>query len=349
MASCSCPIKGMDGKFVGCITVDIMMTTLQEELNAVEVGESGSIWLTSNEGVYVYHPAIEDASQKGMTLADSTEMSEYVNSILSNETGTGSFTWEGDARNLYWGTTKHAGWKVGLTMKHAEVVAPVTRMTRVSVIISVVAMIITAALIIWQANGIAKAMSTVSTFASELAKGNFTVKPLRIKRKDEIGDMALSLNDMYKNNSGVIRNIGIGSTKVNTSSGSLSETSTDLLARFEEISAAMTRVNDAMTNTGAATEQVSASANEVNASVQRLADETRKTKEEAVAIEKKAQKIEKESRESSHHAMTIADQRGEELRVASEQAEDFANMLDGEMGMEAFIEKYGTEIDKKPE
>lgn len=321
MASCSCPIITSEGKFIGCITVDIMMTALQEKIAAVKVGNTGTLFLTSANGVYVYHPGVADASEKGMTLADSTEMSEYVNSILSQPTGEGTFTFEKKERNLYWATTEHAGWKVGLTMEHAEVVAPVTKMTRISVILSVVAMIVTAALIIWQATGIAKAMSTVSAFAGELAKGNFTIQPLHINRKDEIGDMAMSLNDMYKNNSGVIRNIGVGSTKVNDSSGSLSETSTDLLARFEEISAAMQRVNDAMTNTGAATEQVSASANEVNASVQRLADETRKTKEEAVAIEKKAAKIEKNSRESSQHAMSIADQRSEELRLASEQAE----------------------------
>ncbi len=321
MASCSCPIKGKDGKFVGCITVDIMMTTLQDVMSAVSVGDSGSIFLTSADGVYVYHPAVADASAKGMTLADSTEMSDYTNSILSSSSGSGTFKWEGKERNLYWGTTAHAGWKVGLTMEHAEIVAPVTRMTRTSVMASILAMLITGAIIFWQANSIANAMSEVSTFARELAKGNFTVRPLRISRKDEIGDMATSLNEMYKNNSGVIRNIGIGSTKVNHSSGTLSGTATTLSERFQEIASAMEKVNDAMTNTGAATEQVSASANEVNASVQRLADETRKTKEEAVAIEKKAKKIERESRESSQNAMAIADQRGEELRVASEQAQ----------------------------
>ncbi len=321
MASCSCPIKGSDGTFVGCITVDIMMTTLQEVMAAVSVGETGSVWLTSADGTYVYHPAVEDASAKGMTLADSTELSDYTNSILTNASGEGMFKWEGVDRNLYWGTTAHAGWKVGLTMQHSEIIAPVTRMTRTSVIASILAMLITGAIIFWQANSIANAMSAVSTFARELAKGNFTVRPLRISRTDEIGDMATSLNEMYKNNSGVIRNIGVGSTKVNSSSGSLSGTATDLSSRFQEIASAMEKVNDAMTNTGAATEQVSASANEVNASVQRLADETRKTKEEAVAIEKKAKKIERESRESSQRAMSIAEQRGEELRVASEQAE----------------------------
>ncbi len=321
MASCSCPIKDGSGKFVGCITVDIMMTTLQDVMAAVSVGESGTVFLTSADGTYVYHPAVSDASAQGMVLADSTELGEYTNAILTNSSGTGTFKFEGVDRNLYWGTTPHAGWKVGLTMEHAEIVAPVTRMTRMSVIASVLAMLITGFIIFWQANSIANAMSAVSSFAGELAKGNFTVRPLRISRNDEIGDMALSLNEMYKSNSGVIRNIGIGSTKVNDSSGSLSGTATDLSSRFQEIASAMEKVNDAMTNTGAATEQVSASANEVNASVQRLADETRKTKEEAVAIEKKAKKIERDSRESSQHAMAIAEQRGEELRVASEQAE----------------------------
>ncbi len=320
MASCSSPILE-NGKFIGCITVDLMLSSIQEEFSSIKVGENGSVWFVDTAGSYIYHPTDAEAVQKGMKLSDSTEMSAYTAQIMAEETGSGAFRYEGDTRDLYWGTLASTGWKMGLTMPESEINAPVRKMNTVSIIILVVAIAVSTILIIIQVSNMAKAVNLVRAFASSLAQGDFTIGRLPAKRKDELGEMARSLNVMFDNNSNVIRNIGTGSGKVNVSSNELSGKANDLTNRFEEISVAMEKVNDAMTNTGAATEQVSASANEVNDSVRMLAEETAETKREAIAIEQKAQQIVKESREANDLAISIARQRGEELNRAAEQAE----------------------------
>ena len=320
MASCSAPILDNKGWFLGCVTVDLQLSNIQAQLASATIGESGSLWLIDSVGGYIYHPAYENASKDGMTIDNSTEMGSYVSKIKSSDMGNGEFRWDGVTRMLYWDTVETVGWKMGLTIEKSEVLADINHMRVLSVIICLVAMLICAGIIIWQASGIASVVGTVQHFAESLAEGDFTIAPLKIRRKDEIGAMSKSLNTMYKNNADVIRNIGEGSGRVSVSSNKLSETSTDLLARFEEVSASMARVNDAMTSTGAATEQVSASANEVNESVERLSAETAKTKEEVIAIRKKAREIEKEGKESSEDAMRISKERGKELEAAAEQA-----------------------------
>ena len=320
MASCSAPILS-GKKFIGCITVDLMLSSIQEEFANIKVGEGGSVWFADSSGGYIYHPAVEDAIQNGMNLSDSEELSAYVSRIMSEDTGTGAFKWEGDTRDLYWTTLDSTGWKMGLTIPQSEINAPIRRIITVSIIIVIAAIIITTVMIVTQVSDMAKAVNLVRGFASSLAEGDFTIDRLPAKRKDEIGEMARSLNVMFDNNSNVIRNIGTGSGKVNVSSNELSGKATDLTNRFEEIATAMEKVNDAMTNTGAATEQVSASANEVNDSVRKLAEETAETKREAVAIEQKALQIEKESRAANDTAISIAKLRGEELHRAAQQAE----------------------------
>lgn len=320
MASCSAPIL-KDGEFLGCVTVDLLLSNVQSEIAEIAVGKTGTVWFCDTDGNYIYHPADADAMKNGMNLSDSSELSEYTSGILSDDTGEGSFKWEKKTRRLYWDSLTTTGWKMGLTIEEAEINSAIKNMNMISIIVCVLAVIISTTLIVWQASGIANVMNRVRAFASELAAGNFTIDKLSINRKDEIGEMAKSLNTMYENNSGVIQNIGVGSGKVNTSSGQLSETATDLTSRFEEITANMERVNDAMSNTGAATEQVSASANEVNESVQRLAEETARTKEEAVSIEERAAEIEKDGREANAYAIRIAKERGEELTEAAAQAE----------------------------
>lgn len=320
MASCSSPIL-KDGEYMGCVTVDLLLSSVQAEIEEITVGKTGTVWFADSDGNYIYHPADADAMKNGMNLSDSSELSEYTSKILSDATGEGTFKWEKKTRRLYWDSLNTTGWKMGLTIEEDEIDEAVKNMNLISIVVLLLAVIISTTLIVWQASGIANVMNKVRAFAGELADGNFTIDKLAIKRKDEIGEMAKSLNMMYENNSGVIQNIGVGSGKVNSSSGQLSETATDLTSRFQEITANMERVNDAMSNTGAATEQVSASANEVNESVQRLAEETAKTKEEAVAIEERAADIEKDGREANAYAIRIAKERGEELTEAAKQAE----------------------------
>ncbi len=167
---------------------------------------------------------------------------------------------------------------------------------------------------------IAKPIILVEKFAKTLASGDFTTDSLKVSRKDEIGAMSASLNEMFENNLTMIQSIGAGSDHVSESSAQLSENSKELKQKFEQVAAAMERVNDAMTSTGAATEEVAASANEVNNSVEKLAKETDTTKEEVIQITKKAAEIEKEGRESSERAIAIAEQRSRELEEAAQAA-----------------------------
>ena len=214
----------------------------------------------------------------------------------------------------------NTNWVIVVFTDYATVIRPYTNALRVSLIILIIAAALVIVFGLMFAQSLAKPIIRVKEFAGTLASGDFTTEPLVINRNDELGQMSDSLNDMYSNNADVIRNIGVGSSKVSDSSQVLAETSDTLLQRFSEVVDSMQRVNDAMTSTGAATQEVSASANEVNESVERLAEETRTTKQEVVAISKKAAEIEKEGRDSSEHAIMIAEQRGRELEEATEAA-----------------------------
>ncbi len=321
MASCTAPIMDRQGTFLGCVTIDLMLTSINENLSGIKIGDTGTVWLIDSSGNYVYHPAFENVAQDGMNISASSELGQYITKIQNEDTGSGDFTWENKKRLLYWQNVPNSTWKMGLTIEENEILKSVNEMITISIIISILAVIICTLVIVLQAIGIAKVINKVKDFATTLASGDFTVKKLEVKRNDEIGIMANALNNMYENNSDVIKNIGDGSNKVALSSNTLSETSNDLLRRFEEIKEAVNKVNDAMTSTGAATQEVSASANEVNNSVEKLAEETLKTKQEVVAIKEKAADIERKGEESSKNALRISQQRGKEVEEAAQRAQ----------------------------
>ena len=320
MASCSAPIYDGD-TYIGCITCDLTLESIEESMAGIKIGKTGIIILTSSDGTYIYNPNDPSAAANGLKItADSGGIATVGSQIMSSQEGTAAFNGGGKACNVYYSTVPEVNWKLALVMPLDEINAPVKQMTAMSFVICVIAVIVCVVVIFIQANGIAKAMTEVKKFAQDLASGNFTVDKIKVTRRDEIGQMSDSLNEMYENNSDVIRNISIGSGKVNTSSNQLDEVAVNLSTQFGNIQDSMVRVNDAMTNTGAATEQVSASANEVNASVSRLAEETEKTAAEVEKIQERAAEIVKNSKASSANAIAIAEKRGKELKEASERA-----------------------------
>lgn len=321
MSSCTAPIFDGD-RFLGCVTVDLTLESISEALAGAAFGEGTGVLMTDADGTYIYNPNVEAEEVSGLNiLSDTTGIADAAAVMLKEESGFEKFYANGTHTcYLYFATVPKVGWKLALVTDESVILQPVYQMLRIAVAITVAAILICCLAVVLQANGISRVLSKVQGFAEKLAQGDFTVEPLAISRKDEVGAMSESLNAMYQSNSGVIRDIGVGSGKVSASSQSLSEVSTDLLVRFEEISAAMERVNDAMTSTGAAAQEVSASANEVNDSVERLAEETRATKEEVVQILKRAGDIEREGQSSSEHAIAVAKSRGREVEEAARQA-----------------------------
>ena len=317
MSTCSVPIfDNESGKYIGCITCDITLDTVQQTLSQVKISNDGALLLTDSAGTYIYKSTDLQAAANAVTLASDPETSSIASQITSGESGMINFS----GRNMYFDTIPEVNWKLGIVVEQAKINLPVQRMKQLSGIILIIALLLCTILIFWQASSIARAMRKVQVFADELAGGNFTIDPIDIKRNDEIGQMSKSLNEMYMNNADVIRNIRQGSNSVNSSSNQIDDVAESLSSKFNNVQSSMVRVNDAMSSTGAATEEVSASASEVNESVARLAEETNAIAREVREISKRAAKIEQDGKRSSDNAIAIANERGRALKAASEKA-----------------------------
>ena len=311
------PMINEEGEIVGGVARSAALSLLSEEIadlgdkntNVTILDRSGNLAATTEEEYDLNAGEVIDLSGE-----------EYYQLGQKNGSGITVTTHNGKKVVLAYAVEETINWTVAVFIDYDYVMSSYHNSLKNALVILAIAVIMVIIFGYLFASSLAKPIVNVKEFASVLASGDFTTDPLHIKRKDELGDMADSLNEMFYNNADVIRNIGTGSHSVSESSTELADTSNELLTRFEEVASSMQRVNDAMTNTGAATEEVSASANEVNESVEKLAEETRNTKNEVIAITKKAEQIEKEGRESSEHAISIAKERGRELEEATEAA-----------------------------
>lgn len=270
MATCSAPITA-DGKFIGCVTVDVMLSSMNETLASIHVGETGTVWLLDSAGIYIYHPAF-DTSKEAISITSSTELGDYVNSIQKQAEGEGYFKWDGENRLLYWQTIPGMEWKMGLTITQSELFEAIKKLIYIAMAICLVAIIGCTTVIFLQANSIAKAVSIVAKSLGALSEGRFEKAESDRHYKDEFGIMIDSTNSLIDKLTNIVQNIKEHAGGVAESSSELSDmteqisaTTDDVSNAVQEIASGATQQADEIQTAVTATETVSSAINDIKA------------------------------------------------------------------------------------
>lgn len=326
MSSCTMPIiRG--GKFIGCVTVDIELTTIKELIDSVRVGEKGTAMLLTGDGTYI--AGVDDKKIQNAEQISSESNKSLVTAgkeILKNENGKTTYKTSKDTVNLYYATLASTGWKLVIQMPQSELDEPVHRLAILLIIVCVIAVAASIIMVLLQVSSISKSITKVQQFASSLADGDFSVEPLHVKSKDELGVMGDSLNEMYGSNKDVIGNIAKHSLAIKDSSQHLKKVSSDLAGKFKEIQDFMNNVNQAMMNTSAATEEVNASTEEVLSNVNLLAEETADSMKIAREIRVRAGDVGDNSKKAYDSATKLSEAFERKLNISIENAKVVANI-----------------------
>jgi methyl-accepting chemotaxis protein len=321
MASCTAPIYDPNGKFIGAVTVDMQLSDINDLIQSIKVGKNGTAMLTSSSGIYLCGTDQEKIT-KGVNISqdENGSLAAAGTSMLSSEKGKVNYTDGSETYNLYYDKVPDIGWIIMIKMPQSELEEPIVALNAKLMQVSVIAIICCILAVLFQVAVIASGLNKVKRFAGFLAEGDFTIKPLKSKSKDELGQMSSSLNNMFTNNKAVIEQISEQAGGITDASMRLNTVSGDLQQQFSEVKVYMGDVDKAMMSSSAATEELNASMSEVNTSVNVLAGETGKSSRMAGEIMERARVIEKNSRDAYESAADISKQREQELLMAVEHA-----------------------------
>jgi methyl-accepting chemotaxis protein len=319
MASCCAPIFDSNNTFIGCITCDLTLDSLISMVSDIRIDglESANVKMVTSTGIYIYD---QDASKanNALNISDDNDGSQKMaETVLKDIAGMSTYDGSGSRTMAYfWASIPIVNWKLIISIQESAILTPVRNMTYAIVVAAVISIALAVFVILMVSSNIAKTVKTVSSFARNLADGNFSIPPLKNRRKDELGTMSESLNTMYDSNHNIISRISGESDNINDASSTLGAMSEELAAEFHSINDNMSDVNDAMMSTGAATQQVSASVEAVNTSVESLAKETENAVTRVQEIKKRASEIQDSSRKSHQSAIEVANLRKNELEEA---------------------------------
>lgn len=320
MMSCTAPMYNAEGKFLGVVTVDMQSNNIEELINGITIGQNGSVFLLSKDGLFITGADKDKILKENIRDTQNSSLRALGETILKNPQGEGSYTENRIKYLTFYRTVPEVNWHIIAKVSEDETKLPLTQLSLKLIISLIISLGVTALVIILLVNNITRKIKTANNFTMSLARGDFTLEPLKVKGRNELSQLEISLNKLLSDHKSVIRSIAGGAGGITEAGLTLNAVAHRLTEQFQSINASIKDINEVMMSSSASTEQVNASVEEVHSSIDILTQETEAGKNLVENIRAKAAEAERKSGLSYEKAMELINMNELKLEKSLEDA-----------------------------
>lgn len=188
--------------FGGVVTADLSLSWLQEMVGAIKIYKTGYAFLLSQNGVFVTHPRRDLILRESLfSLAEERgdkNLREIGRAMIRGDQGfaplqdmvSGKKSW------LAYAPLASSGWSLGVVIPEEELLAGIRDLSREVLLIGLLGGILLVAAISLVAGTITRPLRFLALKTREIAQGNLDSELPVPRSRDEIGQLALSFNEM---------------------------------------------------------------------------------------------------------------------------------------------------------
>jgi hypothetical protein len=122
MVTATVPIYDANKTFIGCVTSDINLLSLQEMITNIKVGKTGGAFLINKDGTYI---AVEDEAKimkTKITEEKNKDLAVKSSGFLKNPQGETTYKEGNTTYRLYYKTIPETNWVIGLKISEKEMI-----------------------------------------------------------------------------------------------------------------------------------------------------------------------------------------------------------------------------------
>jgi methyl-accepting chemotaxis protein len=243
-----------NGKYIGIVAVDITLDRFTKLVKDIHPFEGSYAFMISNGGVIAGHPDksfinknildVFPYDNKEYSISKNIREGKYQNYISTDENGTKNYI---SYAPIIVGDTE-TPWSIAISVPVNTIMAKANRDFRITLLIGMLGILILAIVVALISNNIIKDIYKGVDFAQDVANGDLSAI-MEMKRKDEIGILGASLNQMVlklreivENVENTAQNISAASLELSSSSQDMARGSNQQAASAEEVSSSMTEM-----------------------------------------------------------------------------------------------------------
>lgn len=281
-------------QFAGIVGNLISTGSLAPSINSIQVGKTGSGFLISENGDYMFHPQQELIGTKYDQNGDANPslLQAFKQDVLAKENGIITYKDnQGETQMAAFSTVPLSGWKVVVTAPQSELFQELNHIKNTSTLIIVLGIILAMFISFLMASYIAKPIVIAARYLNTLAEANFTgnVPGKLLKRRDEVGELSRSAESMTRSIQTAILQVLEETSHVHKNSEHSLANANSLAEHLEDVSATTEQISAGMDETSAMTQQMSATSEEFEQAINSIAVKAQSGSEMADDIMHRAQ------------------------------------------------------------
>ncbi len=279
LTSLMVPIRGSDGRPVGVVGIDIELNELASKYAGIKFGKTGLGRLIAGGGTVVSHA---DAAQIGKPWSE--QKAGAAEGILARLTKGETFTEEvysaTSKENIYKSYTPifignaEKPWIFSMQVPPQELFDASYRLLRLILAISAAGIAVLVAVFLYLSVSITRPLAAAVAIADRVARSDLTETPGEafLRRKDEIGDLARSVDRMIGGLRGIVAGILDASRSISRGAEQMSQTAQSLSQGATEQAAGAEEVSSSVEEMGSSIKQNSDNASATEATARKAAD-----------------------------------------------------------------------------
>ncbi|MED0681354.1 methyl-accepting chemotaxis protein [Aneurinibacillus thermoaerophilus] len=289
MVTVSVPFYSQQREFLGIITCDIDLASLQKMINSTKVGDTGRAFLLDSKGTYLADADKNKMMKVNIKNDPNSSLAQTSSHLLSGNDGMVTYNDKQGVNRIYYKRIPENNWVLALIIPEEELLAPVHSLVNALILTTVIAIAITIAIILLYSRYITNNIERVNQLSAAMSDGDFT-QNIEVKTEDEFGQMFRNFNIMTRTLKDMMGQIASHTHQV-------ASTSEQLTAGSEQTSKATEQITESMMEVASGTDQ-------------------------QVSIVEDAKKVVSEISESMTSIMREIQQVNERARIAAEKAEN---------------------------
>ncbi|MBI4856652.1 MAG: Cache 3/Cache 2 fusion domain-containing protein [Acetobacterium woodii] len=219
MVTAAAAVYDSSKNFKGVVTGDIDLSSLQQMISEIKVGETGRAFLVDQTGLYIADADAAKAMSVNLQEDPNASLSALGKSIISGEPGSGVFTDASGKNNIYYAPIPSTGWTLAIMEPQSELNAPIMMLIFQLIGLFLLTLIVLSFIIVKQIKGVVNPIVLITELFHKAELGDFDseIPDEIIKREDELGKLGLSFQKLSENiqeNIATLEQISLGNLEV---------------------------------------------------------------------------------------------------------------------------------------
>ncbi|BCZ44787.1 hypothetical protein psyc5s11_08540 [Clostridium gelidum] len=285
-------IKKEDGSNYAVVALDIQLSQLSALFSEEKIGDSGYPFLLNKDGRFLIHPKYEfneDITKASTIYNISNGSLKDIGEKLTSKTSEAlKGNLDGVAKIYYGENVKNTDFYIVSSLTEEEFTKDLSSLIMIIASILIGSIIFFGGLVFVFVGRITKVIKQVVEGMKQMANGNLNYKMVKINRKDELGILAESIDNMQVSLRDTINEIIIETDNVNKALQVSNSSILELNENIEDVSNTVEELSLGVEETASSTEELNAMSTDIESAIELIADKSQEGSISAGEISKKA-------------------------------------------------------------